>query len=70
MISNAKQLITSAGLVCSGVEKVLGRMDSDEKPDVLEAYSVDIERRPRTWWKGRYGAQSKRGAFYLTGTKK
>jgi hypothetical protein len=44
-------------------------MDDDEDPDVLKVYSGDIDWSPRAWWYGRYGAKTKRGAFFIVGTK-
>lgn len=69
VIENARRLFQTAGLQTAAIGKVCRRMDDDEKPEVLKEYSDDIERQPRTWWKGRYGLNSNRGAFYLVGTK-
>lgn len=69
VIANSQQLLTGAGLRVNEIGKVCQRMDDDEKTAVLSSYSGDIDRQPRTWWKGRYGANTNRGAFYLVGTK-
>jgi hypothetical protein len=44
-------------------------MDGDENPEELKDYSGDIERSPRVWWRGRFGANTNRGAFFIIGTK-
>jgi hypothetical protein len=69
VIANSQRLLEGAGLQVGQIGKVCRRMDGDENPDVLKTYSDDITRQPRTWWKGRYGSNSNRGAFYLVGTK-
>jgi hypothetical protein len=69
VVANAQKLLAAAGLTPSAVTKVCRRMDADEKFEVLKDYSGDIERYPRVWWKGRFGADTKRGAFYIIGTK-
>jgi hypothetical protein len=69
VIANSQRLLQDAGLQVSQIGKVCRRMDDDERPEVLQAFSDDIERQPRCWWRGRYGSGSNRGAFYLVGTK-
>lgn len=69
VVANSQKLLAAVGLNPSAVTKVLRRMDRDENPDVLKDYSGDINRFPRTWWKGRYGAATNRGAFFIVGTK-
>lgn len=69
VVSNAQKLLTAAGLSMSAITKVCRRMDNDEQPDVLKDYSGDIDRFPRSWWKGRFGSYSNRGAFFVIGTK-
>jgi hypothetical protein len=69
VLANAQKLLVAAGLSSSAITKVCRRMDDDEQADVVKDYSGDIERFPRTWWKGQYGMNSNRGAFYIIGTK-
>ena len=70
VIVNAKLLLKACNLEMSSIKKVCKRMDNDEQESVLKDYSDDIDRNPRTWWKGRYGSNSNRGAFYVIGTKR
>ena len=69
VVLSSQKLLAAAGLVASPVSKVCRRMDNDEQPEVLKEYSGDIERFPRSWWKGRYGSNTNRGAFFIVGTK-
>jgi hypothetical protein len=75
VVSNATELLEACNLDVSKVVKVCTRMDNDEKPDIIFDYAGRDEsgkpiHRPRTWWKGVYGSNSNRGAFYVIGTKK
>ncbi len=69
VIGNSRRLLQDAGLLVSEIGKVCRRMDDDERSDVLQSYSDDIDCQPRCWWKGKFGSGSNRGAFYLVGTK-
>lgn len=69
VLINAQKLLMAANLTVSQINKVCRKMDGDEDPNVLKDYSGDIARSPRTWWKGRYGANTNRGAFFIIGTK-
>lgn len=69
VIKSTETLMESVGLKASKITKVYGRMDADEKYEVLKEYSGGIARNPRSGWWGRYGSNSKRGAFFVIGTK-
>jgi hypothetical protein len=69
VIKSTERLLAAVGLTPSKFTKVYGRLDQDEKFEVLKDYSGGIERNPRSGWWGRYGSNSKRGAFFVIGTK-
>ena len=66
---NSQKLLQAAGLVASAITDVYGRVDKDEDPELLRSYSDDIDRQPRSGWWGKWGSNSKRGAFFIIGTK-